>query len=284
MFTKLIHHKPMTVKQIFGWSLSTALLLSTFGCMQDDISDRINTGDANDRDKRNVIVRYNAYIEDQVINRETLYTNIFGEGFMLEEVEFLITNFRYISQNGEDTIWMDLENHAFFNIDDKSTKIGKLPQGNYNGRIYFDIGVNDSLHAILKGDTNSIFMADSLFIVDEPSFLANNLLWNIDTIGYLMCRIRGQVYDTLFGHPDTTTSFSMLVGGPAHFIEMSAEANFSINVASEIVYILDWDIDEVFNIYPLLSFPEMGSSMFNATQFQTSGIIRDTLDGSYFLR
>ncbi len=274
----------MTIKQIFGWSFLTTLLLSTVACMQDDISDRINTGDANDRDKRNVIVRYNAYIEDQVINRDTLYTNIFGEGFRLEEVEFMLTNFRYISQNEEDTIWMDLENHAFFNIDEKSTKIGNLPQGSYNGRIFFDIGVNDSLHAILKGDTNSIFMSDSLFIIDEPSFLANNLLWNIDTIGYLMCRIRGQVYDTLFGHPDTTTSFSMLVGGPAHFIEMSVEANFSINVSSEIVYILDWDIDEVFNIYPLLSFPEMGSSLFNATQFQTSGIIRDTLDGSYFLR
>ncbi len=265
---------------LFSWVITLAISLSFVSCTEDDISDKINVGGDDARDKRNVVVRYNAYIEDRVINRDSVYFNIHGEGFTIEEVQFMVTNFRYISTDLEDTLWMDVENHAFFTMDDKSTKIGKLPQGSYNGQVYFDIGVNDSLTRVFEGDS----LLASLGIMGEvPEFLELNQLWNNDTIGFLMCRIRGEVYDTLFGHPDTTMPFTMLIGGD-HFLEMRTEANYTINVASEIVYILDWDLDEIFNIYPLLAFPSMGSTQNFPAIFDLATDVRDTLDGSYFLR
>lgn len=265
---------------LLSWMLISTIVLAMPGCSEDDISDKINIGGDDSRDKRNVVIKYNAYIKDKVINRDSIYSNIFGEGFTIDEVQFLVTNFRYISENEQDTIWMDVENHAFVNMDEKSTKIGKLPQGSYNGNVYFDIGVNDSLNRVFEGDSLLALIGIG---GEYPEFLEGNKLWNNDTIGILMCRIRGEVYDTLSGHPDTTTPFSMLIGGE-HFIEMKTEANFSINVASEIIYILDWDLDEIFNIYPLLDFLEMGSTKDFPALFDRSQDVRDTLSRSYFLR
>ena len=252
----------------------TILSLSIFfaSCSQDDISDKMNVGKG--YDERNVIVRYNGYMLNQVVNKDSLYVNIHGEGFTIEELSFLVTNFRYISNNLEDTIWMGGENHATFNMVDKTTKIGKLPRGNYNGYMYFDIGVNDSMHNVYL---------DSIFN-NIPEFLRNQE-WFKPNVGFLSTRIRGLVHDTLFPTDSIAAKpYEISLGGPEHFIEMRAEANFTINNNTEIILILDWNIDEVFNIYSLMTDTIIESDISFIHRFEIAEEIRDTLQNSFYLR
>ncbi|TVQ81398.1 MAG: hypothetical protein EA358_00820 [Flavobacteriales bacterium] len=257
-----------------------AIALSVFvSCRQDDISDRINAGQ--EFDSRNVVIRYNAYFNGDVINKDSIYYNMYGEAIKFEEFSFLVTNFRYISANGQDTIWMGLDNMAEFTMPDKATRIGFLPQNNYNGSIFFDCGLNDSL-------LFQYFLSDSLNIPGAPTIDPDIIVkwFDLDIMGFGTMKARGITWDTTMGivGQNNPTPFEILIGGPEHTIEIEAEANFTINTQSDIVYILDWNIEDIFDITPLTQDSIIKSSFLFPNQFQIAEDMRDTLQRSFFIR
>ncbi|MCC5916929.1 MAG: hypothetical protein JJU02_06325 [Cryomorphaceae bacterium] len=261
--------------------ISAALVLGTTACIQDDISDKINTGQ--NHDERNVVVRYNSYFNNQVISPDSTYFNIYGEALTFEEVTFLVNNFRYISDDKMDTIVMnDPENHNTFNLIDKETRIGRLPKGTYNGRIYFDIGVSDTMHKVYLMDTLNPFAQTSI-----PEYLENPV-WFKPMIGFLSLRIRGTVRDTSQHNIDSfpPQPFEIYLGGPEHNFKLSGEANYAVNHSTEIIYILDWNMEEIFDIVEFMDEENrlIQSDSLLVDMYETAQHMRDSLNKSYFIR
>jgi hypothetical protein len=254
--------------------------LSLVSCRQDDISDKINAGE--NFDARNVVIRYNAYYNGQSINKDSVYYNIHGEAIKFEEFSFLVSNFHFISATGLDTIAMPLSNIAEFTMPDKATRIGFLPQGSYNGSIYFDCGINDSI--LLK-----IALADSISTNGNKPTIDPEVMvrwFDPEIMGFGTLRARGIVWDTAQGIAAEAkpTRFDILIGGPEHTISLKAEANYTINTQSDIIYILDWNIEDVFDIVQLTQDSIIKSSFIFPNQFQIAEDMRDTLKNSFFLR
>jgi hypothetical protein len=254
--------------------------LSLASCNQDDISDKINAGE--NFDERNVVIRYNAYFNGDPINKDSIYYNMHGEAIKFEEFSFLVSNFHYISATGMDTITMPLGNLSEFTMPDKATRIGFLPQASYNGNIYFDCGINDSIALLIA-------LADSLAGFNNDPIIDPEMMvkwFDPEILGFGTMRARGTAWDTAMGivGEANPTRFDILIGGTEHTIKVKAEANYTINTQTDIIYILDWDIEDIFDLVQLTQDSVIKSSILFPNQFQIAEDMRDTLQNSFFIR
>ncbi len=253
-------------KSVLKSGLFASFIVFTLACKEKDL-----TGNNEVPPSENVSLGASLLYGDEILYKDSIYTNSQGNRFFIEDLKLLISDF-YIVENQTDTITTE-GNYRLYDLDNKNRLIYQLPPRGYSGRYGINVGL-DSLSTEFARQ-NSL---DSESPLNELGIMRN------DIYGYNFLVITGKAFDLT--NPDDTLGnirFAYELG--TYMLTENFEStqlNFAVSKERNAGLVMVVDFKPVLDVINITNTPFVVSDTTNAIDFALAKLMVNELSIGLF--
>jgi hypothetical protein len=216
-------------------------------------------------DDRNIYIRMYKYFDGDLLDTSKVY-QINGDIIKINSIYATLSGASFVSFDGNDTTRTESDLTAVDVTTTTEVKLASLPRGSYNGRLFYNIGL-DSARAF-KAPEN----------LEDGNPLKSGKLWNGSDIGHSFFQIEGGIFaptDTVFNNPQST--FVWRFATPDLLVEKNEKRNFSVASNKDVFFVINLDVEKLFLGLTPSQIPVINSDPADATDYNNAKILRDNV-------